>query len=495
MIKVLINGEEVISNKQFTIKEEILSASSTILNNCYPKSWEANHNYVNNFYFPSDYSKCEIYDNSTLIFAGIVKNSGDISLRPTDPKYCSLQILDYKCLLSEGTTLDFVIANSTINDAIRQVISAISSYGFVEGNIQLTNGTDIIGAYSTLNQTAYDVFQYLADISESRWFTRRIDEDTIAIDFYSPEYIPQAQNIEYNKAYFEANHIVDLSFNFGTRDYRNKQAIISDKVYGGIDYNETIISNGYNTTINTTEDIGAIKSIEVNGVAKTFTLKENQNIGIYADFYYTPGSKDIECSDTYAAGNAIVVSYTPLIKGRQVVIENDEVARIQNQLGRNGVISRYEQRNDILDSNELNQVAQAYITYKGKAEILLKIQTENYDILNVGQQVFFDIAELPILQQDYLVKSKSINITKTGDYGNIFYEYELSSNFNSESAINYFDNQRRKAYGNIDQGKFITRNIDITSEALIEFQNQTEEEITVLGNNELNCTLNSPFIE
>mgnify|MGYP006889821716 CR=1 FL=1 len=35
-----INDEEVVSNKDFTIVEEMLATSSTILNNCYPKTWE-----------------------------------------------------------------------------------------------------------------------------------------------------------------------------------------------------------------------------------------------------------------------------------------------------------------------------------------------------------------------------------------------------------------------------------------------------------------------
>ena len=494
MIKMYIDNEEVVSNKDFTINEEMLSASSTILNNCYPISWETNKDYVSNFYYPKDYSKFTLYNDDALLFAGVVKNSGEISLRPQDPKYCSLQILDYKCLLSEGTTLDFVINNSTIQQAITQVVNAVSSYGFVVGNIQLTNPDEVIGAYSTLDQTAYDVLQYLADLSESRWFTRRIDSDTIAIDFYSPEYIPQASDIQYTKAYFENNNIVDLSFNFGTRDYRNKQAILSDQVYGSIDYTETILANGYENLITTTTPIGQLKSISVNGTAKTFTLKENEQIGIYANFYYTPGSSEIECSENYTAGDVISVTYTPLIKGRQVVIENDEVSRIQSQINRNGTISRYEQRNDILDSNELNKVAQTYITYKGKAEIILNVKTHNTDLFNIGQQVYFDMPNLSDLQQDYLVKRKNINITKTGDYGNIFYEYELCSNFNSESAINYFDNQRRKAKGNIDEGKFITRNIDLSSEALIEFQNLSSSEITISDDNTLNCPLNSPFI-
>ena len=57
MIKMFIAGEEVVSNKEFSINEEMLSASSTILNNCYPASWEITKDYVSNFYYPKDYSK------------------------------------------------------------------------------------------------------------------------------------------------------------------------------------------------------------------------------------------------------------------------------------------------------------------------------------------------------------------------------------------------------------------------------------------------------
>jgi hypothetical protein len=75
----------------------------------------------------------------------------------------------------------------------------------------------------------------------------------------------------------------------------------------------------------------------------------------------------------------------------------------------------------------------------------------------------------------------------------IFYEYELTSNFNSENAINYFDNQRAKSTGNIQEGDFITRNIDIANETQIIFDNLSVKEVSVDGTNVLNSTLNSPF--
>jgi len=495
MIQVYIGNTEVVSDKTFTIKEELLATSSTILNNCFPKSWETDHDYVSRFFFPKDYSNCTIYNDGNLIFAGIVKNSGNIKLRPTEPKYCSLQILDYKTLLSEGETLDFVIDNKTIVEAINMVIDACSGYGFVAGNINLSNGTDIINAYSTLNKTPYDVFQYLADISQSKWFTRMIDENTVAIDFYSPELMTRANDIQYTKTYFENNNIIDISFSFGTRDYRNKQTILSDKVYGEIDTNENITANGYQTSYETTQEIGILKEIYVNGVQKTFGTMADKELGIYADFYYAPGGTTIEGDREYPAGTLIKVIYTPIVKGRQVVYNNSEISRINTQTGRKGTISRYETRNDILSSEELSKVGQSYIKYKGTPEIILKIKTKDTDLFNVGQQVYFDMPDVAQLSTDYMVKKKETEITKTGNDGVIFYTYELTSNYNSESAINYFDNQRNKTNGNIEQDKFITRNIDIENNATIHFDNLDIQEIIPVGDNVLNCTLNSPLIK
>ena len=67
MIRMTIAGEEVVSNKEFTITEEMLATSSTILNNCYPKTWEQDHDYVSRFYYPKDYSKCLIYKDTPIL--------------------------------------------------------------------------------------------------------------------------------------------------------------------------------------------------------------------------------------------------------------------------------------------------------------------------------------------------------------------------------------------------------------------------------------------
>ena len=355
MIKMFINEEEVVCNKDFSIDEEMLTTSSTILNNCYPKSWEENKDYVSRFYYPKDYSKCKIYKDDVLIFCGVVKNSGEISLNPRYPKYCNLQILDFKTLLSEGETLDFVISDKTITEAIEMVIDAIKEYGFVLGNINIFGADDIIGAYSTQDKTAYDVFQYIADITGSRWYTRLVDENTLAIDFYDPTLLPRGNNLEYNTTFFENQNIRDLTFSYGSRDYRNKQIMQSDEVYANIDYTEDLRCDGVTSTFDVSANIGIIKSIKFDGSADlTFTTQANKEIGLEADAYYTPGKTQIETSKIYDAGNFLRVVYTPLVKGRQIVYNNDEVDRIAKQIGRKGIIARYETRNDAISSYELD---------------------------------------------------------------------------------------------------------------------------------------------
>ena len=473
-----------------------MATSSTILNNCYPKSWEDNQEYTNSFYYPKDYSKCKILKDNQLIFCGVVKNSGNISLNPRYPHFCSLQILDFKTFLSEGETLDFVINNKTIQEAIEMVIDAIKDYGFILGNIQILNANDVIGAYSTLEKTAYDVFQYLADISGSRWFTRTIDENTIAIDFYDPTLMQHGNNIEYNTQYFENNNIQDISFNYGSRDYRNKQVMLSDEVYADIDYTQSFNSDGFTRTYTTTNNIGILKKVLYDGVNEvSFATNEEKELGIDADYYYTVGSNTIEQNENRSvpiAGRNITVVYTPLVKGRQIVYNTDEVNRINSQTGRKGVIARYENRNDVLSSEELNKVGQSYIRYKGSAEVNLKVVTKDKDLYNIGQIVYFE-APINGLAQDYMIKKKETKIIATGSDFNIWYTYELSSSFNSERAINYFDNQRNKSTGNILAGEFITRNIDIENTANIIFRDLTVTEITANGDNILDCVLDSPF--
>ena len=471
----------------YYVKENFLIEPTTniqVIGNDLPPILEVNYN-----------QQDEIWDIKN-IFNGIVKNTNDISLNPRYPKYCGLQVLDYKTLLSEGDTLDYVISNKTITQAIEQVVDSISSYGFELGNVNILNGNDIIGAYSTENKTAYDVLQYLADISGAKWTCRRKDENSMYIDFYDPTLMPRGKQIEYTSEWACENNLMDIKFNYGTRDYRNKQIIISDEVVGDIDYIENLVGDNVNTNFLLSSNIASITSIVVNGKNQSVATETDKDIGIYADFYYKPGSNEITSNDTIPSGTIIKVSYKPIIKGREVITNDDEIARLNNQLGVNGTIARYESRNDETDSNKLLAIGETYLRYKGEAEITLTITTKDNNLYDVGQMVYFN-APIPELAKDYLVKSKQINIiANDGEPSNIFYTFILSSSFNAEREINWFDNQRNKNKGNIAEGEFISRNIDISSTANIIWDNLTITEVNnITGNNELNATLNAPLNE
>lgn len=498
MLKMYIDNEEVVCNNLVEIKEEILSTSSTILNNCYPKSWEENHDYVNNFYYPKDYSQCRIYNNDTLIFCGVVKNTGNISLNPREPKFCSLEILDYKTFLSEGILLDFVIDNKTILEAIEMVIDAVKDYGFELGTVDIYDDDEIIGAYNTQNKSAYDVLQYLADISGSRWFTSMVDETKININFYDPDFMEEGEEIEYTQTFFENHNIEDIKFNYSTSDYRNRQVLLSDKVFASIDYTEDMLASGYSREFLTSTPIGVVKMITVNGVAASVGTNEDKEMGIDMDFFYNPGEAKFSSNENnpiYSTGTQIEVVYTPLIQGRQVVSNNDEISRINTNTGRYGVVERYEDRNDVLSSDELLNIAQTYIKYKGNPEITLTVITHEDNLYDIGTRVYFD-APINELKQWYMVKSKKTTIYAVGENTyDVTYTYEMTSSFNSEKAINWFDNQRNKTNGNITTGQYITRNIDIESSANIIWDNLTITEITVTGDNVLNAPLNAPLIK
>lgn len=492
-MRILINNEQVVCSNKLTIKEEMLNTSSTILNNCYPLSWESTKDYTQ-YYYPEDYSKCVIYDdNENLLFCGVAKRTGNISLNPRQFHGCDIQILDFKTFLSEGETLDFVIKDKTVLEAIEQVIEAIKDYGVVLGNVDIDGMDDVIGAYSTAEKTAYDVFNYLADITQSRWTTRLIDEDTIAVDFYDPEDMPTGTNLLYTQQFFEQNNIVDIQYNYSTADYRNKQVMLSKEVYANLEYNEQILADGYNKTFLTQNNIYSLGDITVNGTSVTFATNDEKELGIEADFYYSVGKNQIETDNLYVAGTVIGIRYVPLVQGRQVIYNEDEVSRIEANTGRKGVVARYENRNDALSSDELQSIGQSYIRYKGTAEITLTVKTQNSNIWSVGQKVRTQNMPLSQLNVDYMVKSRETEMILTT--GDIFYTYTLSSSFNSERDINYFDNQRAKASGNIKSGDFIDRNIDIENKATIVFNNLTITEIELDGDNVLNCTLNSPLIK
>ena len=501
LIKIQNNGTSSITyyyTNKLPEYGDVVVAGGLIRKNTEYSNFNRNYNYIllsYNWYLYGEINSREFYEGDPgekvittetytnhILFNGFVKNSGNINLNPRYPHYSTLQLLDYKALLSEGATLDYVLESQKVSEAIRKIVGDLE--GFEVGRI-LIESDDIIKPYNCDQKTPYDVLEYLAEITGSRWITETKDEQTTLISFYSPGYIPTANQIEYTTQYFKDNNIQDVKYSYSAKDYRNKQTIVSDNVLSTLLQIERIISNGTNN-YQTNSKIGEIVSIISGDTNYTAITNNEKEQGYVADFYFDYNSNKLTSENPYGYGKIFTISYYPVVTSRQVVYNQKEIDRINESTSRDGIIARYEKRTDTNNNKELNQIAQSYIDYKGAADITLTIQTHETDLLKIGQQVFFN-GPLEDLKTNYLVTEKQTEMITTGDQQVLFYTYKLSSSFNDENAINFFDNQRRKLSGNIGEGEYITRYIDIPGTTNIIFYGLT---ITGGSSNALNTPLN-----
>lgn len=500
-IHMYIAGEEVVCSNQLSIVEELTNTNTIVLNNCYPLSWEQTKDYTQ-FYTPKDYSLFklvynysdynlatengediltesgeEILAENSLVtaFIGVVKRSQSVNLRPFNPHYATLQVLDFKTFLNEGDLFNFVITETTVNDFISRVVGAYSGYNFVVGNINLGNkGNQIVGNYSCDQKTLFDVLQYISQITNSIWKVRYINDTNYAIDFYDINSLPQGMDLVYDTDYFNNNSIVDISYNFNTNNYRNKQVITSPNIISYTINSEELYTDSNNNEYKLSNNVGSIVSVTIDGTELSFASEEDKNNGITADLYYTVGSNIIELEEEVLPTQILNIEYYPMLPGRITVLNTDEIDRIGSQLNNTGIVSRYEQRQDATSADELNSIGQTYIQFKGKNDIVLQVKTINNDLWNVGELVYFDNTNtegLVDLVGTYAVKKKTTQIFQNNadSTSQIFYIYELDNNYNFENEINYFDNQRAKTIGNIQEGQFINKYIEHTETIQIIF--------------------------
>ena len=416
-------------------------------------------------------SEVSVSVTDNLIFSGIIKNSGNIALNPRFPHYSTLQAIDYSTLLSEGENLNYVLEEMTISEAIKKLVT--DQKGFMVGEILIDDET--LAPYNCNEKTTYDVLEYLAEITGAKWFTKAICKDIVLVNFYMPSQIPEYDPIEYKEEYFAENNIDDISYSYNVKDYRNKQAIVNSECKASIPQVEIVSYNG--SEITTTYPVYEVESIKSGSRNYRVASQVQKQAGISANFYYQYGSNKIEGGEI-ATGTILEVTYYPVVQAREVAYNMTEIDRISDSTNRNGTISRYEKRTDTKNEEALSQIAKTYIDYKGIPEVILSIKTHDKDIFELGTQVLFN-GPLDDLKTRYLVRSKQIDLVVTGNQKLIFYTYELSSSFNDETAINFFDNQRRKLEGNLSDNDYISRFIDIPSQTNIIFYGATITPVTI----------------
>lgn len=493
-IHMYIAGEEVVCSNQLSIVEELTNTNTIVLNNCYPLSWEQTKDYTQ-FYTPKDYSLFKlVYDytdynlttedginlltesNQEIIaenslvtaFIGVIKRSQSIDLRPFNPHYATLQVLDFKTFLNEGDLFNFVLTETTVKNFINQVVGEYSGYNFVVGNLNLGDKLNqTVGNYSCDQKTLFDVLQYISQITNSIWKVRYITDTTYAIDFYDINLLPQGMDLVYDSDYFNDNSIVDITYSFNTNNYRNKQVITSSNIIAQTINTEEFYTNSNDNKYQLSNNVGAVYNATLDNNQISIASNVDKQNGITADLYYTVGSNEIELDMDVLPTQKLFIQYDAMIPGRVTVLNTSEIDRVGNQLNNTGIISRYEQRQDATTAEELNAIGQTYIQFKGKSEITMQVKTLNKDLWNIGEIVYFNNGNeeaIIELTGNYAVKKKTTQMYQNNadDSLQIFYTYELDNNYNFENLINYFDNQRAKTLGNIKEGQFINKYIENT---------------------------------
>lgn len=490
-IHMYIDNEEIVCDKEFTVAEQLLNTSATTLNNCYPLSWELEKDYTSKFYFPKDYSKFELIINGVTVFRGVVKRSAPMNLSPFMPHFTKLLVLDYKTFLSEGNQLNFVLKDVSIEQAIERVLQEYAGYNFIVGNLNIgTKVNDVINNYNCNEKTPYDVLSYIADLTQSVWFTR-YDGNNIAVDFYSYDNLPAGNPIIYSQEYFRDNSIQKITYEFDSDDYRNVQILTADEVQSNLVITNEFIVNGIEQTFILDEPVSSIETVTLAGENIEFGVRTQ---GVEFPLNYNYDSNEVVLTANNIAGTTLSITYYPVIAGRQKLKNPVEIKRIAEQQSNIGEIARYEKRNEAYTVKELGQIAQSYLYFKGKPQVTLEVVTLNNDMWNIGQVIYFEnngIEQLEDLSTSYIVKSKKIRrIQNNADNtAQVFYEYELINNFNFEIAVNYFNNQRAKNIGNINDGDFINRYIDFEQSINIIFNGFTTEELIVDAEDELEAEL------
>ena len=313
----------------------------------------------------------------------------------------------------------------------------------------------------------FDVLQYISQITNSIWKVRYVTDTTYAIDFYDINMLPQGMDLVYDNDYFNNNSIVDITYSFNTNNYRNKQVITSSNIIAQTINTEEFYTNSNDNKYQLSSNVGAVYNATLDNNEISIASNVDKQNGITADLYYTVGSNEIELDMDVLPTQRLFIQYDAMIPGRVTVLNTNEIDRISNQLNNTGIISRYEQRQDATTAEELNAIGQTYIQFKGKSEIILQVQTINKDLWNIGDIVYFNNGNedaIIELTGNYAVKKKTTQMYQNNadDSLQVFFIYELDNNYNFENLINYFDNQRAKTIGNIQEGQFINKYIENT---------------------------------
>lgn len=244
MLKMTIDNEEVVSDKDITINEEMLSASSTILNNVYPKEWEEDKDYTSKFYYPQDYSKALIqrsYVTQEAEAGTTIQVNGSVTLTDVD---------------------------TTKNSRVLRLLGQTSQSGTPTPSSPIP--VNVVSGDNEINVTGRNL---LEGVEYGDIIAQTGEETTSTSVIKSKNYIPYYRNTTY---YLSVNSVMPTNMGINLRFYnKNKEYIGYAGLTGsGSNFNITIVTSVGDTTpmyfrFRETLSVGPITSLNDNVMITT----------------------------------------------------------------------------------------------------------------------------------------------------------------------------------------------------------------------------------
>ncbi|TDV23509.1 hypothetical protein BCF59_0498 [Mycoplasmopsis mustelae] len=431
--------------------------SKIIINNVIHKTLldEGTHFLDNNINNIDTFSIATLYSNGKEIFTGIVNSSGRYSLSPWSIKDKSLEIVDPRLWLSKRSPADISFENDSPFRALHKYIRALDEAKIKVGSVSFSN-LDPITAYDTTSKSPYSV---LKDVIASRtrsflYFSQ--DNGNLLINYKSDaDFQKGASVVEITPETWKNLKITDLQMDENIDNYFNTYRLESENVVS-TQYNQEyfLLSNSISSVWlvenfsklpeNSTELLNYYYSIDepLNKKQLNIISKQEKTSGNDYHLYYQDGRNELVINPKWERENlGLVVSYVPVGKYSVTLSNQSEVNRIHNLNNFNGDVYKYERSNDLSSFDDLYTHADNSLKLNSFIRYDMSIQT-NQPFLELGDIVSLNLPNAPKFNGRYICIGFDGSIK--GKSGFIEITYQLRNGLNSDTLLNFYDNQDYK---------------------------------------------------
>ena len=464
--RLFINDEEYLFDDKVSFEFHPTNFSSITFNGVIKKSII---NKLNEVFINREFTFVEIReaDGITVLWVGLVNDTGRLSLLPNSLKTFSIKVSDFRKWLSLTKPITTIYINKTPYEILSDLIQKLREPRIQLGSINFDQTSDFtIKAYSTENKTLYQVFKDVMERQTNSVLYFTLNDGVLFINYKSKSQfnVVNPLVLDLKDQVFLANfQILDVEYENDTTDYYNYLTYSSDNVISKVFKTETDLLVNEKTVL-----LWETPIIVVNDLAYTFITdgktgvkrqpiiinKDEYIKGQFYDFLYSPKQNSLEVNNPNDVDRLTISYYvkTPLsLEAKNV----QEILNISKLSKTNGIVFKQEKFNDISNPDDLLSAVQNDLSKYSKPKKLLTVTARQliWDLLDTVHV----INASTLIDGFYVVKSLSGSVQSLGS--DLFYEltYNLQESRNLNTLVNKYDNQSYRDNPVIKDKQIITQ--------------------------------------